>query len=293
MIKDFNHPLYNALELHYPEIPFELTPVHGGDSTESYLINFDDQSKKFVKYSSKSDAFAAFDAESYGLNLLRETIYYAPKAETILPTEQGAALVMEYIPPGNKSKQDWEAGGILVAKLHQQYGKIYGFQRDNYIGRLAQLNETEKDWPTFFISKRLEPQIKLALDVGRLSGQSSPTFKHLYKTVELLLPNPQPALLHGDLWSGNLHFDRNSQPWLIDPCPYYGDPTMDLAMTRLFGGFSERFYQSYYSCLPPALRDPDSKIMITYQLYYLLVHLNMFGSSYAHAVMNHIHQIIK
>ena len=98
-------------------------------------------------------------------------------------------------------------------------------------------------------------------------------------------PNLQDACLcHGDLWSGNLMFNKNSQPVFIDPAVYYGDPLTDLAMAKLFGGFSEKFYDAYGD-LPS---DPELHI---YQLYHALNHVNIFGLSYMETANNLINQI--
>ncbi|MDH3466059.1 MAG: fructosamine kinase family protein, partial [Gammaproteobacteria bacterium] len=87
---------------------------------------------------------------------------------------------------------------------------------------------------------------------------------------------------HGDLWSGNVLFSSDG-PVLIDPAAHYGWAEADLAMTKLFGGFSPEFYRAYYAFnpLPPGFGDRVD----LYNLYHLLNHLNLFGSVYHGRVM--------
>ena len=94
----------------------------------------------------------------------------------------------------------------------------------------------------------------------------------------------KPSLLHGDLWSGNYLIDQNYIPWLIDPAVYYGHREADLAMTSLFGGFSNTFYSAYKSAYPIVSGYADREPL--YQLYHLLNHLNLFGTGYYSQVIS-------
>ena len=89
---------------------------------------------------------------------------------------------------------------------------------------------------------------------------------------------PRPALLHGDLWSGNAAFDQDGTPVIFDPAVYYGDREADVAMTELFGGFSGEFYEAYREAFP---LDPGYAVRRhLYNLYHVLNHLNLFGAGY-------------
>ncbi len=91
--------------------------------------------------------------------------------------------------------------------------------------------------------------------------------------------DPQPSLIHGDLWSGNIGFDQDSAPVIFDPASYYADREAELAMTELFGGFAEPFYDAYNEAWP---LDPGYRVRKhLYNLYHILNHLNLFGSGYA------------
>ena len=90
---------------------------------------------------------------------------------------------------------------------------------------------------------------------------------------------PQPALLHGDLWSGNHAFLADGTPTLFDPAAYYGDRECDLAMTELFGGYSADFYAAYRAAYP--LDAGYAMRRELYNLYHILNHANLFGGGYA------------
>ena len=101
--------------------------------------------------------------------------------------------------------------------------------------------------------------------------------------LDLYLPEPgRPSLIHGDLWAGNQITGNDGKVWLIDPAVYYGHPEADLAMTELFGGFSERFYRAYREITGLDPGYPDRRDL--YNLYHLLNHLNLFGSGYLGSV---------
>jgi fructosamine-3-kinase len=104
----------------------------------------------------------------------------------------------------------------------------------------------------------------------------------LYNKLPALLPTEKPSLLHGDLWSGNLIKDDKGEPCIIDPAVYYGNREVDLAMTKLFGGFDDDFYFHYDEAFP--LQPGYEDRVDIYNLYPLLVHVNLFGSTYVPSV---------
>ncbi len=112
--------------------------------------------------------------------------------------------------------------------------------------------------------------------LGDLSG--------FYKNISEEIPQEPPALLHGDLWSGNYITNEEGLPCLIDPAVCYGPREMDLGMMKLFGGFPEEVFREYNASFP--LQPGWEERIPLWQLYYLLVHLNIFGSSYLPQVKN-------
>jgi len=153
----------------------------------------------------------------------------------------------------------------MLAALHRHTSDRFGWGTDNWIGLAPQKNGWSTDWAAFFLEKRLRPQAARA-------GIELPDVKAL-----LAHHKPKPSLLHGDLWSGNAGFTADG-PVIYDPAVYYGDREADLAMTELFGGFAPEFYAAYRKEFP--LNAGYEKRKHLYNLYHLLNHLNLFGSSY-------------
>ncbi|HKB43117.1 MAG TPA: fructosamine kinase family protein, partial [Chitinophagaceae bacterium] len=155
---------------------------------------------------------------------------------------------------------------------------LFGFAEDNYMGALPQMNTQKENWIDFFIHCRLQPQIKLAVEKKLIRAKHIATFENLYSKLLFIFNDENSSLLHGDLWAGNFMCNENSQTVLIDPAVYFGHRSMDLAMTTLFGGFDKLFYESYNYYFPfPHNYDEQWEIC---NLYPLLIHLNLFGSSY-------------
>jgi fructosamine-3-kinase len=153
----------------------------------------------------------------------------------------------------------------------------FGHVEDNWIGSLPQSNRTHNSWADFWAAERIGPQLERARKAGACSDA---VFDHLLTAVpDAVAGVHAPALLHGDLWSGNVFPSAQGRPVLIDPAVYRGDGEVDLAMTELFGGFDRRFYDAYAEVRP--ISDAyESHRRALYQLYYLLVHVNLFGGGY-------------
>jgi fructosamine-3-kinase len=191
-------------------------------------------------------------------------------------------LILEYIDPGNPAKNYWETLGQALAVLHSHTQPKFGLQFNNYIGSLPQSNTLTASGISFFFEQRLLPQAGMALYKGLLAKQAYDALFRLYDRLPQIFPHERPALLHGDLWSGNVMVTETGQPALIDPAVYYGFRESDLAFTKLFGGFDQRFYSAYNEAFP--LEDGFDDRVAIYNLYPLLVHVNLFGSGYVSGV---------
>jgi fructosamine-3-kinase len=156
-------------------------------------------------------------------------------------------------------------------------------EQDNFIGSLIQENKQQPDFINFFISQRLEVQLKIARNQGALNQSDTRYFNSLFNKLNNIVPIEKPALLHGDLWSGNFMVNSSGAPCIFDPAVYYGHREADIAMTQLFGGFSPEFYHAYNETCP--LEKDWQKRTDIFNLYPLLVHVNLFGGSYAAQVL--------
>lgn len=262
-----------------------VQPVSGGSINRAAKLHTD-KGELFVKWNESANP-DMFGKESRGLRLLRnaETDIIIP--EVLAYNDQKGDLpgylLMEFITPGGESDLDNNQAatrfGEQLALLHQHTEKKFGLDHDNYIGRLPQSNQPHSSWVEFFIHERIGPQIKRATDHQVLDSTLLPHWENLAARLKDIFPDTEPALLHGDLWSGNYFFDSTGKAVLIDPAVYYGHPEMELSFTRMFGGFSSAFYDSYNSANPfePGFSD---RIPI-YNLYPVLVHANLFGGHYA------------
>ncbi len=251
-----------------------LRAVGGGDVAAAYQV-VTDVRRAFLKIGA---IHHPFDAEALALAELAATQTLRVPRVLARGTAEGAGyLLLEWIDLGNSG--DWDAAGRQLAALHACVQSRYGWHRDNTIGASPQSNLTSAHWAEFFREQRLRPQFALARAsrLARLAELEDAACR----ASDLLLEDhlPPPSLLHGDLWRGNLAFDRNGAPVIFDPSCYYGDAETDLAMTRLFGGFPERFYRAYMVARPPAAGS-EGRIAL-YQLYHVLNHANLFGGGYA------------
>ena len=217
-----------------------------------------------------------FECEAKGLQLVAATdSFRIPKVIGVGKVTPYCYLLLEYIDAAPKASDFWESFGVQLAQLHKTTNPFFGLDSDNYIGSLPQYNSCKiTDVTQFYIEKRLEPQFKLATENGFLFKELSA----FYKNIENEIPKEPPALIHGDLWNGNYLVDDTGNPCLIDPAVAFAPREMDLAMMQLFGGFPNVVYTVYDTTF--SLEKGWKKRIELWQLYYLLVHLNLFGSSY-------------
>ncbi|MBN4073018.1 fructosamine kinase family protein, partial [Crocinitomix catalasitica] len=165
-----------------------------------------------------------------------------------------------------------------LAKLHQCTANDFGLDHTNFIGSLQQQNERKTTWTDFLLTQRFEPMLKMAMDSGHISSSELAQFSKFERHAVDIWPEEPPALLHGDLWSGNYLPAENDEPCIIDPAVYYGHREIDIGMMHLFGGFSNELFEAYNEVFPMEKNWQDR---IPYnQLYPLLVHVNLFGRSY-------------
>jgi fructosamine-3-kinase len=274
--EDLSHHLGQYVDVELAE------PVGGGSINDAWRLETD-AGRYFLK-TNNTDAFPSlFISEAYGLSCLRTAgPLRVPEVIATGEDHDDSYLLLEWVETGIQGPGYWEAFGRGLARLHRHTKERFGLERDNYIGSLVQRNTPEPDWPDFFIKHRLEPQLKLARDRKRIEAGTLFRFERLFRGLDGIFPKEPPALLHGDLWSGNLLCDANGQAVLIDPAIYYGHREMDLAMTRLFGGFDDALYTAYHAEWP--LEKGWEERVDMCNLYPLLVHMNLFDGGYAQQV---------
>lgn len=247
--------------------------------------------KFFLKMNTGADAGRMFATEAKGLQLLAKNGgLCVPKVIGLGQNGGHAFLLLEYLETGYRPPGFWKKFGAALAALHRATAPEFGLDHDNFIGSLTQSNTFHDTWTVFFINERLRPQVELALDAHQLTSADAQNFERLYKKLPDICPAEPPALIHGDLWSGNFMCNADGDPVLVDPAVSYAHREMDLAMSRLFGGFDRQFYRSYEEAWP--LSPGFEQRLPVYQLYYLLVHVNLFGGGYAGSVRSILQQFV-
>ncbi len=259
--------------------PMRVTKqVRGGSINSCFQLRAGNEQTFFLKINEPDKYPGMLDAEKKGLNLLAEAGAPVPQVHSSGTWNNFQFLVLEWIEPAFNAPVSQQLLGIHLAELHIHTAPNYGLDHNNYMGSLFQRNVKAQTLTEFFICSRLIPQVKLAID-GKLMDQSlAKCFEQLFSKFDTLYPVERPSLVHGDLWSGNYMITVDSEPVLIYPAAAYSHREIDLAMTRLFGGFSKEFYEGYSSVYPP---EPGWQARVPlWNLYPLLVHLNLFGLGY-------------
>jgi fructosamine-3-kinase len=258
-----------------------MKEVQGGDINRTYIVSGD--GKKYFLKCNDAQRPDMFEKEFRGLELLRNAqAIYVPQ-----PLHQGkwndtTYLVMEVIEKGNADKTFWLDFARRLSALHSNTTQLFGLDHDNYIGSIPQSNKQSASWSEFYSEQRILFLVKSAFDQQKCDRNDTKLADRLCGRLEDLFPVEPPALLHGDLWSGNYMIGWDGQPVIYDPAVYYGHREMDLGMTLLFGGFDNSFY-SHYNESSPLEKSWRERVPLT-QLYPLLVHLLLFGGHYYHSV---------
>ena len=255
----------------------ERQAIGGGSINHAYRIS-DGVTAFFVK-TNRSHLAYMFEAEALGLQAIVDTgTIKAPQPITHGVHGSDCYAVMSWLDLGGQP--DSQLFAQKLAAMHQHEAERFGFAIDNSIGSTPQVNTWTDDWVEFWREHRLGYQLELArengfghrlYDLGQDLRQRCNAFFTDYQ--------PRPSLLHGDLWSGNWAGDRQGEPVIFDPAVYYGDREADLAMMELFGSPGRAFFAAYDEAYPIDAGYSQRKTL--YNLYHILNHANLFGSSYA------------
>ncbi len=230
----------------------------------------------FIKWN-ESELQDMFEKEAAGLQLLKKaSSLKVPEVLGYGKVDDKSFLVLEFLERGKEDGSYWTRFGEGLAQLHHYQAEQHGLSHNNYIGRLHQNNEERKSWVEFFKDCRLEAQLGLAIYNNEVEADFVRDFKRFLTKLPEIIPESKPSLLHGDLWNGNA-FGSTFGPTIFDPAVYFGAREMDIAMTQLFGGFNQRFYEAYDTNYP--LSDDFDALVEVYNLYPLMVHVNLFGAN--------------
>lgn len=256
-----------------------ITPVSGGDINQAFCIETTDGKKYFLKVNDVKKFPEMFAKEANGLNALKNG------SNLIVPQiiSRGVAgskqyLLLEWLEKGIFTENFWKNFGHSLAQMHKLPQSYFGFEEDNFIGSLPQKNTKHESWKLFYTNCRIMPLAKQLKDKGSFSSKDFAAAEAFCKKIGEIFPAEPASLLHGDLWSGNCMIAESGAAAIFDPAVYFGHREMDIGMTKLFGGFSQPFYEAYNE-MYPLEKDWQQRIPYT-QLYPLLVHAILFGGHY-------------
>jgi len=270
--------------------PKNIKQIFGGDIHESWLIEFENK-KFFLKRNQRARNFLEF--EKHCLNSLRSNIdeedLIIPKVILYLRVNNVELLLMDWV---DMQKGDQKKLGKGLGKMHLKSGatnqKKFGYPIEGFIGLINQNKGWEENWINCFINLRIKPQLSIIKE----SLLDIKTKDRIIKKIrsELIAHEPINVLVHGDLWSGNVGTDLGGRGVIFDPASWWADSEVDIAMTKLFGGFRKEFYEEYYKIMPK--KEGFEKRILIYNLYHILNHANMFGGGYLNQLQDYIKEIL-
>ena len=270
--------------------PKSIEQVHGGDIHNAWRIEFSNK-KLFLKRNIRNKKFLEF--EKYCLQNLRKYInqenLVIPEVIAYKNIKNIEILLIEWIDMHNFDQKKLGKGlGELHLKSAESNPKMFGFPVEGFIGTTDQKKGLEDNWIDCFLNLRIIPQL-LSLKSRILDKEIINKVKEKIKS-ELLNHKPINALVHGDLWSGNAGMDKNGKGVIFDPASWWADNEVDIAMTKLFGGFKKEFYEEYHRIFP--IKNGFEKRIIIYNFYHILNHANMFGGGYLNQVEDYVKAIL-
>lgn len=262
--------------------------LFGGSINQLFL--FTNKDKKIVIKANNKSKFPNMLLLEYNalisLNKIHKSLFIKPISTG--QSENFQFLVLPYYESVLPNAHYFKQFGEQLAQFHSCYGELHGLDYNNFIGSLNQQNNQTIIWPEFFVNSRIMPQLQLAESSNKMTKTIRTKIERIMSKIQDFIPNCKPSPLHGDLWSGNYLSTQNGI-LLIDPAIYFGHNEMDFAMMELFGGFPKITFQAYHE-VKPIEKNLHERIMI-YQLYPLLVHLNLFGQSYLRQIENNLSQL--
>lgn len=265
-----------------PATIIRASQVSGGCINDSQHIELCDGRQFFVKTHAHPVPHW-FTSEARGLEAIRDTDTCRVPDVVAVGESPQPFLILEWIESaraGSESAYEEQLGRQLALMHQTPVGHQFGFRGDNFIGATAQPNPWSKDWNGFWRDNRLGFQLREAERRGRGNRELQQLGARVMDRLdEILGPCKEaPALLHGDLWSGNHCADENGSPVLLDPACYHGHREAEFGMITWFGGLSDQFYAAYNDVYP--LSDGSQQRIAIYRLYHVLNHLNLFGNTY-------------
>jgi fructosamine-3-kinase len=219
------------------------------------------------------------EAEIEGLQAIEATATIrVPRVHGLQQRDGGWVLLLEHLDFARPDASFGQRFGEALAALHAHAPPIpdFGWTCDNFIGATPQVNTRSASWIDFWRECRLEAMCK------RLDGHAAlrAAVTSILDRMDTLFDGhvAKPSLIHGDLWSGNWGMLPDGTPVIYDPCVSCSDAEAELAIMELFGGVPGGFSEAYRRA--GRLHVGYERRKPLYQLYHLLNHVVLFGSTY-------------
>jgi fructosamine-3-kinase len=260
-----------------------MAVVRGGDVAASFRVELDDGIRLFAKtHPSPPPGF--FTTEAASLSWLREAD--AVPVPSVVAVSDGTAsapafLILEWIDEGRPTGSTERSLGAALTALHDVGAPSFGREDRRSTGSRGLPNDPHPTWPAFYATCRLLPLARLARDAAVLPVATIDRLERVAGSLDRFDTREPPARLHGDLWAGNRLVDASGRSWLIDPAAHGGHREFDLAMMRLFGGFSAECFDAYHEHHP--LAPGWQERVPLHQIAPLVVHAIKFGGGYVAA----------
>lgn len=263
----------------------EAIPIDGGDINDAFRLERDHR-PYFLKLNVADSFPELFRKEAFSLQKLAqvENILVPKVIETGESEDNFQYLILDWIERENPTNTSWQNLGFDLARIHQTTNATFGWSENNYLAIILQDNSAKNSWADFYAENRLIPLSKILRDQEIFSVKEVNLIEKLSQKLNDIFPNEAPALLHGDFWNGNILPTQNNKIAFIDPASYFGHREMDLAMSKLFEGFDDQFYESYQEVYP--LEKNWAKRLTFAQLYPLMIHALLFKGYYINEVQN-------
>ncbi len=289
----FKIQLQNAFELQFGKTPqvYGIHHIGGGELNQNYKI-LSDIGLFFVKVNVKENLPKLFEKEQLAIKTLRKTNTIAVVNPIgIVEINNKKVFFLDFVEQAPRAKNFWGDFGTSLANLHKCTSSNFGFEEDNYIASYLQKNKTSNNWGTFYTKNRLIPAVKFASGLMLLQSGHLNKFEKVYEIAEFAFSNEIPSLLHGNLWHHHIITATDGKALLCNPSSYYGHREMDIAMTKMLGGFHQEFYEAYNANYPLS---SDWEIRLDFcQIYYELVNLCNYGTAYLPAVEARLNKWVK
>ena len=260
------------------------SPLTGGCIHDVQYVTLKSGDSVVCKIACGDTGRRMLESECRGLGALTEMVSVTvPSVFGLVTDEETTVLVLEYLQRGGSA--NWRLAGQQLAAMHMaDVGERFGSAEEVWLGSTCLAAGWDDDWCRYLAEQRLRPLLRDVVDSKTIDASVGRHLDRIIGSLEQHMPsNPHPSLLHGDLWAGNLHPTRDGCVALLDPAVSIGDAVADVAMTMLFGGVPNAFFQVWREMMGELVQERERIAAV--QMLHLLNHVRLFGKGYVPRLM--------